>query len=172
MRKPPSCEILPAVKPAGFTLSTPATAGGYPLMAAVPAYVQGPASTTAQTIRGAAVSDGGKVTGQVSAAYRLSGGQVMAFTGYKGTFSPTKVIASLATLGTNGSTYAPGKDGGKLACAVAPGSQPGTVCVWVTSTTLGITEFFSSTGPEAVANQAKTASDTRNFRAGVEHRKS
>ena len=57
-----------------------------------------------------------------------------------------------------------------MACAVAPGSQPGTVCVWVTSTTLGITEFFSSSGPEAVANQAKTASDTRNFRAGVEHR--
>jgi hypothetical protein len=157
---------------ARFLLSTPATAGGYPLMAAIPSYVQAPSSTTAQAIRSAAVSDGGKVTSQVSAAYQLKEGQVMTFTGYEGTFSPAKVIASLASLGSNGSTYSPGKDGGKLACAVAPGSQPGTVCVWVTTTSLGITEFFSSTGPEDVLDQAKTASDTRNFRADVETRQS
>jgi hypothetical protein len=157
---------------AGFVLSTPATAGGYPLMTAIPSYVQGPSSTTAQAIRSAAVSDGGKVTSHVSAAYQLKEGQVMSFTGYEGTFSPAKVIASLASLGSNGSTYSAGKDGGKLACAVAPGAQPGTVCVWVTTTSLGITEFFSSTGPENVLDQAKTASDTRNFRADVETRRS
>ena len=162
----------PAKTAAGFTLTTAATAGGYPLMSSIPAYVQGPASTTAQAIRNAAVADGAKITGKVAAAYQLHGGQVMAFTGYEGTFNPAKVIASLASLGSNGSTYSPGKDGGKLACAVAPGTQPGTVCVWVTTTSLGITEFFSSTGPEDVLDQAKTASDTRNFRAGVEHRKS
>jgi hypothetical protein len=161
----------PVKTAAGFTLTTAATAGGYPLMSAIPAYVQGPASTTAQAIRNAAVSDGAKITGKVSGAYQLRLGQVMAFTGYEGTFNPAKVIASLATLGSNGATYSPGKDGGKLACAVAPGTQPGTVCVWVTTTSLGITEFFSSTGPENVSDQAKTAADTRNFRAGVEHRK-
>ncbi len=162
----------PKTTAARYVLATPATAGGYPLMATIPSYVRSPSSTTAQAIRGAAVSDGGKVTSQVSAAYQLHDGQVMAFTGYEGTFSPTKVIASLASLGSNGSTYAAGKDGGKLACAVAPGTQPGTVCVWVTTTSLGITEFFSSTGPEAVVDQAKTASDTRNFRADVETRQS
>ena len=162
----------PAKTAAGFTLATAATAGGYPLMSAIPSYVQGPASTTAQAIHNAVVSDGGKVTSHVAAAYQLHNGQVMAFTGYEGTFSPTKVIASLASLGSNENTYAAGKDGGKLACAVAPGTHPGTVCVWVTTTSLGITEFFSSTGPEAVINQAKTASDTRNFRDGVEHRRS
>ena len=161
----------PAKTAAGFTLTTAATAGGYPLMSAIPAYVQGPSSTTAQAIRNAAVSDGAKITGKVAAAYQLHGGQVMTFTGYEGTFNPAKIVASLATLGSNGTTYSPGKDGGKLACAVAPGTQPGTVCIWVTTTSLGITEFFSSTGPEAVLDQAKTASDTRNFRAGVEHRK-
>ena len=141
-------------------------------MPSTPAYVQGPASTTVQAIRSAAISDGSKITSKVSGAYQLREGQVMAFTGYEGTFNPSKIIASLASLGSNGTTYAPGKDGGKLACAVAPGTQPGTVCVWVTTTSLGITEFFSSTGPEAVSDQAKTASDTRNFRAGVEHRQS
>ena len=140
-------------------------------MASTPAYVQGPASTTVQAIRSAAISDGSKITSKVSGAYQLRGGQVMAFTGYEGTFNPTKIIASLSSLGSNGTTYSPGKDGGKLACAVAP-NQPGTVCVWVTTTSLGITGFFSSTGPEAVLDQAKTASDTRNFKAGIEHRQS
>ena len=47
------------------------------------------------------------------------------------------------------------------------------MCVWVTTTTLGITEFFASTGaPENVTDQAKAAQDTVNFRADAEAAKS
>jgi hypothetical protein len=41
--------------------------------------------------------------------------------------------------------------------------------VWASSTTLGVTEFFSATGPEALtASQDKGATDTVNMRADVE----
>ena len=48
----------------------------------------------------------------------------------------------------------------------------GAVCVWSTGSTLGITEFFSSTGPEALtASQAKGAADALKLRNGVEAKK-
>jgi hypothetical protein len=115
------------------------------------------------------VGNGGAVTGKVAAAYQLSGGQVLAFTGYKGTFTPAKVIAGL---GANAQTYPAGKDGGSLACFTASGSEPGTVCVWATTTTVGIAEFFSSVGPETMSIQSKAAADTVKLRDSVEHRQS
>ena len=126
-----------------FTLSTPATAGGY-------AKGQDPhflatATATAQQITTAVTSGGGgSVTGTpVSAAYQLAAGQVITFVGYKGTFTPTKVGTILASLGSDPNTYPAG--------------------------TLGVTEFFSATGPETLnASQAKGAADTVKLRAGVE----
>ena len=45
--------------------------------------------------------------------------------------------------------------------------------MWVTTTTLGVTEFFGPAGsPEVVTKQAKAASDTVNVRADVEAAKS
>jgi hypothetical protein len=162
----------PAAQKTGYTLTTLATAGGYPILASIPTGVQSAAGTTSQAIRSAAVDAGGKVTSQVSAGYQLSGGQVLAFTGYEGTFNPAKVIAGLDSLGAGGQTYAPGEHGGKLACATAPGTQSGTVCVWATTTTIGITEFFSSVpAPEVVTNQAKAAADTLKVRGSVEAHK-
>lgn len=167
----PSAPAPPA-KTVGYTLTTPARAGGYPKLATIPSAVHTAASPVSEAVENAAVTqDGGKVTGKVSAAYQLTGGQVLAFTGYKGTFNPAKVMASLATLGTDSHQGTAGPHGGMLACASAPGSPSGTVCVWVTTTTLGVTEFFSSTGPEVVTDQAKAAEDTLNFRNSVEQPK-
>ncbi len=158
-----------AATPAGYTLSTPATAGGYAKLATIPSDVRTSVGALSQSIENAAVQhDGGKVTGQVTGAYQLSGGQVLGFTGFVGTFSPATVIASLATLGTDSHTAAAGPHGGMLTCATAPGSVHGTMCVWATPTTLGITEYFGPTGPEVVTIQAKAASDTLGFRDSVE----
>jgi hypothetical protein len=159
----------------GYTLKAPAKAAAYARLASVPGSVRTDTLATAGAILAAAKDDGGKVTSDVKAFYQLSGGQVLAFTGDMGTFDPAKVMASLATLGTDSHTAAAGAHGGKLACATAPGSAgvpSGTVCVWVTTSTLGITEFFGSEGPEVVTNQAKAASDTLGFRDSVETRKS
>src|SRR5215472_875415 len=163
----------PGAQPTGYTLATPATAGGYPKLAQVPAAVSSTASQTALTIyRKATNTSSGKLPSDVTAAYQLSGGQVMTFVGYQGSFDPAKVIANLATLGTNGQPYDPGPHGGKLVCATAPGTPAGTVCVWVTPTALGVTEFFSSVGPEVVTIQSKAATDTVRLREGVEAVKS
>jgi len=160
-------QLRPAAA-ARYTLKAPATAGGYAKLATIPSGVQTAAGTTAKAIKTAAVTAGGKVTSQVTAAYQLSDGQVLAFTGYEGTFNPAKVMAGLAALGTDSHTAAAGPHGGMLACATTP-TPSGTVCVWVTTTTMGITEFFASSDlPEVVTNQAKAAADTLKFRASVE----
>jgi hypothetical protein len=165
-----------AVNPAtgtAYTLSTPATAGGYAKLATASSTVTSTAAATAQSVREQAVNSGGKVTSQVSGYYQLSSGQVMSFAGYEGTFNPAKVLASLGQVGQGGQTYPQGAHGGELACIPSAGTPGGTVCVWVTTTTLGVTEFFASTGaPETVTNQAKAAQDTVNFRADAEAAKS
>jgi hypothetical protein len=156
-----------AARTTGFILSTPATAGGYPRLTPVPADVQSAASATSQSVSGAVVNSG-KVTSQVSAAYQLSGGQALAFTGYAGTFNPAKVIANLASFGADEHTQGAGPHGGSMICATTPGTSSGTVCVWATTTTVGITEFFSSVGPEVVTVQSKAAADTVKLRDSVE----
>jgi hypothetical protein len=156
-----------------YTLRTPATAGGYPKLATAASSVTGTATATAQSVREQAINSGGKVTSQVSGYYQLSSGQVMSFAGYEGTFNPAKVLASLGQVGQGGQAYSAGAHGGDLACIPSAGTPGGTVCVWVTTTTLGVTEFFASTGaPENVTNQLKAAQDTVNFRADAEAAKS
>jgi hypothetical protein len=154
----------------GYTLSAPASAGGYSKLATAPSAVGNVATATAQAIRGQAVNAGGKVTGQVTGYYGLSSGQVMSFVGYEGTFNPDKVLAAL---GSDWATFPVGQHGGDLACDPSAGTPGGTACVWITPTTLGVTEFFGSTGsPEMVTEQAKAAQDTVNVRADVEAAKS
>jgi hypothetical protein len=170
---PASGQAAPPATGTAYTLSTPATAGGYPKLATAPSSVTSTATATAQSVREQAVNSGGKVTGQVSGYYQLSSGQVMSFAGYEGTFNPAKVLASLGQVGQGGQTYQAGTHGGKLACIPSAGMPGGTVCVWVTTTTLGVTEFFASTGaPENVTDQSKAAQDTVNFRADAEAAKS
>jgi hypothetical protein len=153
---------------AGYTLSAPASAGGYSKLATAPGSVVSVATATSQSARQQAVNAGGKVTGQVTGYYQLSSGQVMSFSGYEGTFDPAKVLA-----GVGGKAYPAGPHGGDLVCAPSAGTPGGTVCEWATTTTLGVTEFFGSTGnPEVVTDQAKAAEDTVNVRADVEAAKS
>ena len=159
-----------------FVLSTPATAGGYP-QGQDPHFLA-TATATAASIANAVTSGGAGTTkgNPVSAAYQLpSNGQVITFVGYQGTFTPSKVATILASLGTDESTYPAGKNGGSFGCANTPAtaSAPsGAVCAWATGSTLGITEFFSSTGPEVLtASQAKGAADALKVRDGVEAKK-
>lgn len=158
----------PAAKTVAYTLTTPAVAGGYQKLSTVPAAVQDATAAVSQAIDEAVGSAGGKITGHVAAAYQLSGGQVLAFAGFKGTFNLAKMTGTLASLGTDLHTYPAGAHGGALACATAAGTPTGTVCVWATTTTIGVTQFFSADGPEVVTDQGKAASDTLNLRNSVE----
>jgi hypothetical protein len=160
----------PAKNAAGYTLTVPPTAGGYHALTPIPATLQRSAGTTEVAIAGAALKNGGgKIAGKgVATAYKLSGGQAMTYLGYQGTFNPAKAVAHLASFGSSEHQYSPGTHGGQFACAAAPGTPNGTVCVWVTTTTFAVTEFFSSTGPEVVVIQSKAAADTLKVRDSVE----
>jgi hypothetical protein len=157
-----------------YVLSTPATAGGYP-MGQDPQFLA-TARSTARTILSAVLSGGGgKVQGSpVSASYLLpTNSQVLTFVGYRGTFDPAKVIAGMGSFGTTDGTYHDAKTGDSVACANTASSPSGAVCVWATKTTLGVTEFFSATGPETLtSSQYRGAADTEKLRASVETKKS
>jgi hypothetical protein len=159
---------------ADYVLSTPATAGGYS-MGQDPDFLA-TATATAQTILSTVgAAGGGTATGSaVSAPYMLpTGSQVVTFVGYHGTFNPSKVITSMGSFGTTDGTYADAKTGDSIACANTSSSPSGAVCVWATTTTIGVTEFFDVSGPEALTtSQDKGAADTIKLRASVETKKS
>jgi hypothetical protein len=156
-----------------YVLSAPATAGGYPKGSA-PNFLTTAKSAAEQVTSAVTAAGAGTFKGSaVSAAYDLQvAGQVVTFIGYPGTFTPAKVAKVLASLNTDQHAYPAGPHGGILGCdntGASATETSGAVCVWATGSTLGITEFFSSTGPEALTtSQDKGASDTVNIRADVE----
>ena len=157
---------------AAYTLSTPNTAGGLTI-GNDPMDLTNAKATAQQIVTALSGGGGGTVKGTpVSAAYTLPGNQAMTFVGYQGTFTPAKVATILATLGADAKSYPAGANGGLLGCANTKTTPSGAVCVWSTSSTLGITEFFSATGPEALtASQSKGADHTVQIRADVEKKK-
>jgi hypothetical protein len=160
-----------------YVLSTPSTAAGFPI-GSDPHFLATATSTVAAFEQSAIKGGGGTVAGSpVSASYTLPDAQTIEFVGYQGTFNPTTVMANLKDYGSSEATYPAGSNGGDLACAntTATASTPsGAVCVWVTKSTLGFTEFFTQAdGPESLNSaQAKGAEDTVDLRASVEKLKS
>jgi hypothetical protein len=166
----------PNVTGGAYVLSTPSTAGGYPI-GTDPQFLATATSTVSAFEQTGIADGGGTVSGSpVSASYTLPDEQTIEFVGYQGTFDPTKVMSNLASYGSSEMTYSAGPNGGDLACAnttATATTASGAVCVWVTKSTLGFTEFFQSTGPEALNSaQAKGAEDTVSLRASVEKLKS
>lgn len=140
-----------------YTLSTPATAGGYPK---TPATADGspegfngddlaPAITAARLLI-LAMTNGAENPRAVSATYQIPAGQVITFVGFQGTLDPSELAAALASVGTDQHMYPAGPHGGTLGCASAKPSATGTsgtICAWATTSTLGVTQFFIPSGP-------------------------
>jgi hypothetical protein len=109
-------------------------------------------------------SCGGTAQGDpVAAAYTLPASQVMTFVGFEGTFTPAKTTEILSRFGTDSQAYPAGPNGGILTCANTATTPSGAICVWATGTTLGVTEFYSATGPEVLTtglSQSTGAADT------------
>jgi len=161
-----------AAAAAAYKLSTPTTAGGY-AQGQDPHFLATATTTAGQIVTAIKSGGGGTVKGNpVSAAYTLPAAQVITFVGYQGTFTPAKIATILASLGTDPNSYPAGPNGGMLGCANTTATATvtsGAVCVWATTSTLGITEFFNATGPEALTqSQSKGAADTVKLRADVE----
>jgi hypothetical protein len=158
---------------AAYTLVSPlpSTAGGYP-MGQDPNDLTNAKATATQIIAAVTSGGGGTAKGNPeSAAYTLPASQAITFVGYEGTFSPTKIATILAKLGSDPNTFPGGPNGSDVGCANTTTTPSGAVCVFATSSTLGITEFYDATGPETLSpgtEQSKGASDTAKLSADVE----
>ena len=85
-------------------------------------------------------------------------------------------MTNLGSFGTTEATYARRharrRDGLRQRARDRDRRRAAAVCVWVTTSTLGVTEFFDG-GPEVLTvAQSKGAEDTVALRASVETRKS
>jgi hypothetical protein len=156
-----------------YLLSTPATAGGYSRMSSVSATVQAIGSAGATELMTAVQASGGKATSNVSAQYLIVGDQVLGYAGYNGTFSPQTVVKDFQAGATGVASESAGPHGGQLACGqvsiTSPATTTGEACVWATTSTIGMVEFYGDSGGalEAVT-PAKAGADTLKFRDDVE----
>lgn len=171
----PAATPTPTAAPtlSGYVLTAPATAGGYTLTTPMSATVKTIGTGGAAQLMTAVESAGGKPSGSVSGQYLILGTQYLGYAGYNGTFSPDAVLAAFKMGASNVTTEAPGPHGGTMACGevsvTAPVATTGTACMWATTTTVGMVEFYGSGGSalETVMHP-KASDDTVKFRADVE----
>jgi hypothetical protein len=156
-----------------YVLGAPATAGGYKLTTPTLPAIRAVGSAGAAALMTAVKAADGKPRSDVSGEYFISGDQALGFTGYTGTFSPAAVVSAFKAGTSSATTEAAGPHGGELACgevtatAASGTATPGTACVWATTTTLGMVEFFAGGDLETVLH-SKADLDTLKFRADVE----
>jgi hypothetical protein len=158
---------------APFTLTAPRSAGAYSLTSPMSATVKAVGSAGATQLITTVKAAGGTTSGSVSGQYLIAGDQYLGYTGYNGTFTPSAVLQAFAA-GATGVTAEPaGSHGGQLACgqvkAASPSAMSGEACVWATTSTVAVVEFYGGGGSalEAVA-PAKAGADALQFRAAVE----
>jgi len=169
----PTATTAPPAGGTAYVLSAPATAGGYTRAASVSPVVKAIGSGGATELMTTVEASGGKVTSNVSAEYQIVTDQVLGYAGYNGTFSPQDVIKDFQAGATGVTTEPAGSHGGKLACGqvtvTSPAVTTGEACVWATTSTVGMVEFYGENGGvlETVP-PAKAGADTLKFRDDVE----
>jgi hypothetical protein len=156
-----------------YALSAPATAGGYSRTPSVSPTVQKIGSGGATELMTAVEASGGKTTSNVSAEYLILSEQVLGYAGYNGSFSPQDVIKDFQAGAIDVTSEPVGPHGGQLACGqvtvTSPGITTGEACVWATTSTVGMVEFYGNSGGvlEKVT-PAKAGADALKFRDDVE----
>jgi len=156
-----------------YVLGVPASAGGYKLTTPMSSAIQAGGSAGSSALMTAVKAAGGKPAGDVSGEYFISGDQALGYAGYTGTFSPAAVLSAFQAGASSVTTEPAGPHGGELACgevsatAASGAASPGTACVWATTTTVGMVEFFGGSELETVPH-AKAGADTLKFRDDVE----
>jgi hypothetical protein len=163
-----------------YGLGVPATAGGYTRTSPVSPAIKSAVTASGTELMNAVEAAGGKPAGgqqgsTVLGEYFIGGDQALGYTGYTGTFTPAAVISAFDAAAKNVTAESAGPHGGEMACGeltAATGSgtaASGTAdaCVWATTTTIGMVEFFGGGVPENVM-VAKAGADTLSFRDSVE----
>lgn len=158
-----------------WAMATPATAGGYAKHTPMPSGMLATGTANATALMQAVVLSGGKPDGGaaapkfVSADYLVPGNQAIGYVGFTGKFTPASVMDAFGKIADNVAPQPAGSHGGQLACGTmsANSGPSGTVCVWATTTSMGMVGFFGSGQPERVVG-AKAGEDTVKLRGDVE----
>jgi hypothetical protein len=158
-----------------WAMTAPSTAGGYTKHTPMPSGMLATRTANATALMHAVVASGGKPDGgsakpkYVSADYLVPGNQAIAYVGFTGTFSPASVMDAFGKIAGNVVSESAGSHGGQLACgSMSANSGPsGTVCVWATTTSLGMAGFYGNSTPEHVAS-TKAGEDTVKLRGDAE----
>jgi hypothetical protein len=158
-----------------WALTTPATAGGYPRHKPMAGVMLATGTANATALMQAVVLSGGKPDGgatqpkYVSAEYLVPGSQAIGYVGFTGSFSPASVMDAFGKIADSVSSEPSGSHGGKMSCGLmsANSGPSGTVCVWATTTSLGMVGFFGGDAPEHVTS-TRAGEDTAKLRGDAE----
>jgi hypothetical protein len=86
----------------------------------------------------------------------------LVFVGYNGTFNPANVMKLVRTnLVSTRVVVDPGPNGGRMMCGYNTVSGEASECVWATTTTVGIVEYYDHGHPAKVAGFGKLALEVR-----------
>jgi hypothetical protein len=162
----------------GYVLRQAAIVGKYPLNKTAVSQISGQiTSVTSQiTSKMAATQSGkpgkpvvigvyntGRATSLASSSYKG-----LVFVGYNGTFNPTNLMNLVQKNLKSSRVVNAGPHGGKMVCGYNTSSNSvASECVWATTTTFGVVEYFRHGQPAKVTNASPLALKVR---AAVEAR--
>jgi hypothetical protein len=158
-----------------WAMTAPSAAGGYAKHTPMPSGMLATGTANATALMQAVVLSGGKPDGGatspkfVSADYLVPGGQAIGYVGFTGQFTPASVMDAFGKIADNVAPQPAGSHGGQLACGTmsANSGPSGTVCVWATTTSMGMVGFFGGGQPEHVTG-AKAGDDAVKLRGDAE----
>jgi len=160
-----------------YVLRQAASVGKFPLNKTAVSQISGAMTTATSKITGKMAATGaGKLGKSVIGIYdqgpttslASSSYKGMVFVGYDGTFNPTNLINLVQKNLKSSRMVNAGPHGGKMVCGyvVSDGAQA-SECMWATTTTFGIVEYFNHGEPAKVSNASRLALKVR---AAVEAR--
>jgi hypothetical protein len=160
-----------------YVLRQAASVGKFPLNKTAVSQISGAMTTATSKITGKMAATGagkpgksvigiydqGPTTSLASSSYKG-----MVFVGYDGTFNPTNLINLVQKNLKSSRVVNAGPHGGKMICGYnTSNNSVASECVWATTTTFGIVEYFNHGEPAKVSNASKLALKVR---AAVEAR--
>ena len=82
----------------------------------------------------------------------------MVFVGYDGTFTPANVVKLVRSHLTSARVVNAGPHGGQMVCGYNTSITPAaSECVWATTTTMGVVEFYNNGQPAKISGAPRLA---------------
>jgi hypothetical protein len=155
----------------GYVLQQAATVGKYPLNKPAVSQISGQiTSATSKITSKMAVTQSGKPGKSVIGIYNTGSATSLAsssykglvFVGYNGTFNPTNLMNLVQKNLKSSRVVNAGPHGGKMVCGYTTSNNSvASECVWATTTTFGIVEYFRHGHLAKVTNASALALKVR-----------